>query len=191
MKQIKITAIALLTLFTTAINAQEQESKEKTKKGKAKHEVGLDFLELIQYNKIELSYSYILNKSNSIGTTIHFIPAASVYWANKNYEEHFAIDINYKHYFSKNYAQGFYVEGFAKYGNGYTHVNFSSQPFVNSVSFHRISLGFGVGYKYVTKNDYFFDVKTRFSGAIYTTKEAESLIPSDDFDFSVTIGKRF
>ena len=189
MKQITNGMIVFFVVISTSLNAQE--SKNEIEKGKPKHEIGLDFLELIQYNKIELSYRYILNENNSFGATAHLYPSSSSYWKNEDYQEYFGVDFNYQYYFSSNYAQGFYVEGFVKYSFGTTFLTLSNPLQHFSEDYQRLSLGFGIGYKYVFKNEIYIDTKIRIYEPVFTNGDSRNLVPNGNFDFSVTLGKRF
>ncbi|MFK5878354.1 MAG: hypothetical protein QM478_02540 [Flavobacteriaceae bacterium] len=189
MKQITNGMIVFFVVISTSLNAQE--SKKEIEKGKPKHEIDLDFLELIQYNKIELSYSFILNENSSFGATLHLYPSSSSYWKNQDYQEYFGVDFNYQYYFSKKHAEGFYIEGFTKYNFGTTHLkNITNPPINNSEDYQMISLGIGIGYKYIFKNNLFINTKFRVYEMVYKSGDYDAT-PSGNFDFSVTLGKRF
>ncbi len=190
MKQIKLSIIALVTLFTTSLFAQQTEDNPK-KTNEPKHEIGIDFLELIQNNKVDMSYNYIFNRSNSIGATMQVTPNYTDRWKNLNYAESVGVDLNYRHYFSKKYAQGFYIESFIKYSFGQTHQSIINSPFSLQKDYHQVAIGIGIGYKYVSEKNYFIDVNARFSKTIYKKGDSKFLVPNDNLPFSITLGKRF
>jgi len=195
MKQAKVILIALVTLFTTSLFAQKTE-KNQEKKDQPKHEIGIDFLDLSKYRKIELSYNYLYNKSNSFGTTLYFFENNPNFWKEKGYQEILGVSFNYRHYFSKKYAQGFYVEAFAKYEFGHRYnISRPDLPIFRN-DYHVINAGLGVGYKHVTKSNIYFDLNIRLDQTIvdFRNNGIESYLlsyPNGGFNYGFTIGKRF
>ncbi|AOW21394.1 hypothetical protein [Urechidicola croceus] len=194
MKQIKITLIAFISLTTMTLNAQN--SNEKPEEKQPKHEVGFDIAELIAYKKIEFSYNYLLNESESIGTNIFFFPDNDDFYDFEGYQENFSVDINYKHYFSKKYAQGFYIEALAKYnyGKGFKQdqnsFNYNPDDFKR---YHELEVGFGIGYKYVSRRNFFIEGNFKVSRTIINSIDSNSeySIPNVKPHFGISIGKRF
>lgn len=192
MKQIKQTIFTFLMIITSSLFAQNNlENKDQPK-----HEIGIDFLDLSKYRKIELSYNYLYNISNSVGTTLYFFENNPNFWEEKGYQEILGVGFNYRHYFSKKYAQGFYAEVFTKYefGHRYNISRLDLPIFRND--YHVINAGLGIGYKHVTKNNIYFDLNVGFSQTIINFKNngVESNLlnyPNNGFDYSFAIGKRF
>lgn len=184
--------ILLLIVFSSTLFAQEENESPNQKQ--PKHEIGLDFLDYAKYRRIELSYNYLLNESNSIGTTLNFFEKNQEFWKEKGYQDILGIDLNYKHYFSKNKTQGLYVEGFAKYEFGHL---YKLQGFddLNSIKdYHAVNVGLGVGYKYVTKNNLFFDLNIRYNQTINNPSSYDPSFkryPHEKFTYGFSIGKRF
>lgn len=83
--------IILLLLCSTSITFAQE-----------KHEVKLNALTLIAGSGIDVSYEYLINKESSVGISTAFSTV------NDNYY----VLPYYRFYFSKNYAKGFFVEGF-------------------------------------------------------------------------------
>jgi len=174
-----------LVLLSSIVFSQEKPQIQ------LKNEIGLDFLELFQSNKIELSYNYLYNNHNSIGTSLTFFLRDETYLSKNLFQEIMGIDVNYKHYFSTKNNQGFYVEGLIKYGWYRSKKTLANQRIDDD--YHSIDLGVGVGYKYVSKENYFIEVNARWNENIYNTlyKEKGLRPPSSVPTFSVIIGKRF
>lgn len=194
MKQIKVILIALVTLFTTSLFAQKTEENQE-KKDQPKHEIGIDALELIVFKKFELSYNYLLNNSESIGAQISIFPDNSDFWDFEGYQENFSIGLNYRHYFSKKYAQGFYIEVLAKYSNGksfgQTNYNYDYSDYKR---YNTFDVGFGVGYKFVSRRSFYIDANININRSLFSSIPTENntyYLPSVKPTFNLTLGKRF
>lgn len=157
-----------------------------------KHEISIDIFESL-LDKYEISYDYILNDNASIGSTISY-SSNSTRYLNNSFKQQYAIDINYKIYFSKKRAQGFYVELFSElaggnqyYSTGYD-IDFNkSKPYTN------LYAGFNLGYKYVNKNNYFINTSVGFSKRIVSFTNENNNYYSHPYkpNFTLSIGKRF
>jgi len=193
MKKCKITIIALVTLFTTTLFAQETE--EKTNGEQPKHEVSLDVLDLIALKKFEISYNYLLNESESIGAQISFFPDNEDFWGSEGYQENFSLGFNYRHYFSKKYAQGFYVEGFTKYSSGKSYLQTNNDYEASDFKkYHALDIGFGLGYKYVSKRNFYIDANINIRRSILSsipTEKTDYYLPNATSNIGLTIGKQF
>ena len=143
------------------------------------------------FGKFEGSYDYILNDISSIGTTISVSPNTFLY--NQYKSETFSIKFNYKMYFSKKRAQGFYVEFYSEYANG---KNFQSintySPRLVGLPYNDLNIGFNIGYKYVNKKNYFINASIGFGQRI-TSFNTKSIFNSNGLkpNFTLSIGKRF
>ncbi len=186
----KITITLILLIASSAIFAQE------TKEDQPKHEVGIDVLELIWLKRFEFSYDYLLNDSESIGAEISFFPKNEDYIENEGFQDNFSFAANYKHYFSKKYAKGFYIETFAKYNNGKVFMQdpITSNYFLNnSKKYNSVEAGFGIGYKYVSKRNFFIDTSINISRTIHNSLNSNNdyNVPKAISNIGITIGKRF
>lgn len=146
----KVTLIIAL-LFSLILSAQETEKPER-------HEVTLNGLTLVAFEWFDVSYTYLINEESSFGVNLQVGLDAD---ANIDSFRKFSLTPNYRHYFGKKYAAGFYVEGFASLINydadkdyyfspsqfGYTQENFTDLGF-----------GISVGGKFLTKRGFVADV---------------------------------
>lgn len=185
----KITFTLILLIASSAIFAQE------TKEDQPKHEIGIDVLELIWLKRFEFSYDYLLNDSESIGAEISFFPENEDFIENEGFQHNFSFTVNYKHYFSKKYAKGFYIETFAKYNNGKAYLQ--DQTTLNFLlndnkKYNSFEAGFGIGYKFVSKRGFFIDANIDISRNIHNTLNSDNYnIPKAISNIGITIGKRF
>ena len=191
MKHVKITLFTLLMVCTTSMIAQEKNEKEQPK-----HEIGVDVLDLIGLKKFEFSYDYLLNESESFGADISFFPDNDDFIDNEGFQDNFSMSVNYKHYFSKKYAQGFYVEALARYSNGKAFLkdpNTSKFLPENFKRYNAMDAGFGVGYKFVSKKNFFIDANINISRNLHNSLESNNNynFPKAISNLGITIGKRF
>ncbi|AOW21393.1 hypothetical protein [Urechidicola croceus] len=189
MKKLKIIFIVVTIFFTSIISAQN--TNEDIKETEPKHEIGFDVLGLVQNRKVKLSYNYLLNESNSIGSTLYLFPENKNFRNRNQYHETLGIDFNYRHYFSEKHTSGFYIEAFAKYGWGRVYNTDTAPLYDYDGDYHNIRVGIGIGYKHIFKNNIYIDANIRYSKSIYKTGDVRGLIPETDLTFNIIIGKRF
>lgn len=187
MKQ--ITFIFLFIFISKAATAQQL--SDSLEKKLPKHEISIDVLELVASTKIKLSYDFLLNSSETIGLDVEWAKNDS----NLFYEDlhnQFSFAANYKHFFSKKYAQGFYVKAFLKYKTGDAFK--AGVPYEDSFdNYHSLNLGFGVGYKLVSKKNFFVDINTGLERKLLDLKNIGVYENSKDIVpyIGINIGKRF
>ncbi len=191
MKQISIIYTVFMLLFIS-LKSNAQEKQKNYFKDNLKHELSFDLLELVLLKKIEISYHYILNPSESIGVRLLIPGSSASLYDDVYYKEKFGLSINYRQYFSNKNNEGFFIEGIAKFTIG-EHLKLPgyTYPLIYKTS-NSMDLGFAVGYKYVSKNNIFIEAKVDLLRKIYINKPpvkyyAPQLVPS----FSLSVGKRF
>lgn len=179
-KSIIITSI-LVVLVTFSARSQEDESK------KPKHEISIDMYNLlnpIKRSAISFSYDYVLNDSESIGLT----PTYSF--------TEYSLGSNYKHFFSKKYAQGFYTEVGITYKTGkyYTGM-YKYRPFYSidhrTLNYNSVDVDLKMGYKLVSKKNYFVTVFAGISKTMFGANVQNYKYPYSPVRFGIKIGKRF
>ena len=191
----KITLCTIFLIGSLSTFAQKTEEK-KTTEEHPKHEIGMDILSLIGLKKYEFNYDYLLNESESIGTEISFSSDNEDFIDNQGFQENFTMSLNYKHYFSKKYAKGFYLEALAKYSHGKAFLeDLTTSDFLlnDYKKYNALDVGFGIGYKFVSKKNFFIDANIDI-----TRNLTNSLSTNDDYNIpkaisniGITIGKRF
>lgn len=174
-----------IILFCLSLNAFSQEDAPPQDTDK-KHEFTINALTLIASEWADFSYEYLINEESSFGVDAQF----RLNDRENDLSRKFSITPNYRRYFSKGYARGFFVEAF-----GMIH---SSEDFVivnSSGSFSEqlktntdFSLGISVGGKWVTKKGFVAEI---FAGV------GRNLLNNDD-DFieiagrvGISLGYRF
>ena len=176
----------LITLFLAILVIYSAKSQEDVKT--KKHEISIDMYNLlnpIKLSGISFSFDYLLNDSESIGLT-------PTYSLDEN-----SLGVNYKHFFSKKYAQGFYTEVGATYkmgsfytGSHYHHHNYYSCD-NQLINYKALNLDLKIGYKLVSKKNYFIDVFAGITKTMFGTNPQNYKYPFTPYRFGFKIGKRF
>lgn len=183
---------SIITLFTAVffiITIQAQKNKDKQKPLK-RNELSVNLGALV-YNNLNIKYDYLLNESSSIGLRLSYKPERVSLFGIKNYSENMDVTIDYKLFFSKHKAKGFYTVAFVGYDNSkYYRYNYITHnvDYNQSRRNETAYFGLGVGYKYVTKNNFFFDGSLRLSQKLFSTN-GSAINCKPQLLFSV--GKRF
>ena len=186
MKQVTITLFTIL--FSLTVFSQDDKKQKEPK-----HEIGLDILDFAEY-KLSLSYNHLLNKKNSIGVNISIYDRYASLGNMYSFYEVIGVDFNYKHYFSKNHTQGFYVESFAKYSFGQANDKYNENHH-KYIDFNAISLGLGIGYKHVFSNNLYINMNLQVSQNLnkpnLNLNNRYSSYPATFLHRGISIGKRF
>lgn len=142
--------IILLVSFTSFAQSDTKNEVDKPRKNELKIN-GLYFV----LGAFEVSYERILNEESSVGMSV-FIPYDDIN-GNLNYY----ILPYYRHFLTKKYAKGFFVEGFGMF-NSFVKSNeyYENGVLINSKRNTKtdFALGVGVGGKWVTKKGFLAEV---------------------------------
>jgi len=187
-----ITLFITLCLFSISIQAQK-ENLEKPKK----FDISFD-LAKIKLDRYELSFDYLLNKKSSLGTTISYSPKNKYFFGELSSKKRFAFSLNYKYYLSNKVNEGFYISPLITYATKtqfrYDYITRGYSETV-TIDAQDVYLGINIGYKYVTKKDFFFDSSIGYRQRIYGNNSLNhtnySNISKYTPQFSFSIGKRF
>jgi hypothetical protein len=151
-----------------------------------KNEVKLNLLFPLS-GTFEANYERILNKKSSLGISFH-----TVYDSKKGDEDlNYSISPYYRRYFGKKYASGFFVEGFTMLnstdGKQITDINgnltLDEEPDVIDMS-----LGLGLGGKWVTKSGFTFEVNAGCGKLLFNADKTDHTIVAK---FGFHLGYRF
>ena len=179
MKKQKITLVTILFIGLFSVFAQEPANIEKI----PKFEVSFDALQFTNPNlaSISFSFDYLLNESESIGLT-------TTYRLND-----YSLGANYKHFFSKKYAQGFYTEIGLTYNTGKYYPSYNYNPNISLKKYNALNFDFKLGYKLVSKKNFFFDTFVGKSQTVLGTnvRPYRYKYRKLPLDFGIKIGKRF
>ena len=159
------------------------QSKDKTSIFNRKNEIKIGTIHLLAGPILEGTYEYIYSKDFTFGSSILLSLDSTDY-----YNEEFSVTPFARFYFqeTKEYgAQGFFVEGFAKYFSGkYDQYN---QFGDTQKTFTAAALGIGVGKKWINSSGFIFETLV---GVGRTLGGADSR-PDAVFRGDLSIGYRF
>ena len=149
----KILLLSLLTLSITTYGQDNTEINEPS----GRHEVTLNGLTLVAFEWFDVSYNYLINEESSFGVNLQVGLDAD---ANIDSFRKFSITPNYRHYFGKKYAAGFYVEGFASLINydADNYYDIGNSFVFREENFTDLGLGISIGGKFLSKRGFVADV---------------------------------
>lgn len=154
---------ALMLLLTFSSYAQVEIPEPEPKR----NEVYLNALNLIAFKWFDVSYEYILNEEASIGVSA-LISLDNDSYGYNSYRQ-YSVTPYYRHFFSKKYAQGFFMEAFAMinggendyyYWDGYYDGNTDEYIYYDNYDKDYTDLAFGisVGGKFLSKRGFIGEV---------------------------------
>lgn len=151
MKKISLTALLCL-LFFTQLSAQEEPAINK------KHEAKINAFNVLIFKTLDFSYEYLVNEESSAGVSV-LINLNDLYSDTPYYNETFALTPFYRRYFSKKYAEGFFMEGFGMYNVQETadYYYYEDDSLSGEHKTHNFALGISLGAKFVSKRGFAFE----------------------------------
>ncbi|WP_347923724.1 DUF3575 domain-containing protein [Pontimicrobium sp. SW4] len=153
--------ILLLTLLCTIMSfSQEVNDNFDTSK---RDELKLNMTNLIGFKWLDVGYERIINEESSFGVGT-LISLGDDYDTGLDEYRTFSITPYYRHFFSKKYAQGFFVEAFGMLHSGKeeTYVYYDELPNVygeyNEDNYTDFAVGISAGAKFVTKRGFIAEI---------------------------------
>lgn len=157
----KILIILFLGFIPFACIAQDTTKITSEKR----NEIKLDAFNLIAFEYIDIAYERLINEEASYGINIQFNIDGGDY---NDYQRDFALTPYYRQYFSKKYAAGFFVEGFAMLNSGtnyyYNYDYYYDDPTIDyettetDKKFTDVALGISIGGKFITKRGFIAEI---------------------------------
>lgn len=143
----KKTLFVLVILVTFSSYAQEVVIVTAEKR----NELHLNTFNLIAFKWLDVSYEYIVNEESSVGISL-------LTNLDKDYAffRHYSVTPYYRHFFSKSYAKGFFMEAFTMLNSG-ENDNWFDGSNVND-EFTDLAFGISVGGKFITKGGFIGEV---------------------------------
>jgi hypothetical protein len=122
-----------------------------------KNEIKANPIYFVAFGALDASYEKIINDESGVGV--------SVFVSNgKNFNTTFSVTPYYRFYFGKKTAAGFFVEGFSMLESfktrKYTYVGEYYYSTYTDKKFTDLSIGFGLGGKWITRKGILFEVST-------------------------------
>jgi|TARA_R110002051_G_scaffold254853_1_gene313849 hypothetical protein len=154
MKTLLSSSLILFALFLG-------QSQDISSDSQPQDELKINAFNLIAFSYVDVSYERLLNEESSLGVGILF----NIGEDNEvlDYFRTFSITPYYRQYFSKQYAEGFFVEGFGMLNSGedyyYTFDNQGSESSTEE-TYTDFALGISVGGKFVTQRGFIAEIYT-------------------------------
>ena len=172
-----------VVIFTLHIKAQEQKENEL----QTRNEIKLNAFNLIAFTFVDISYEALLNEESSLGVALLF---------NIGNEDEildeirtFSITPFYRQYFSKQYAEGFFVEGFGMINSG--NQNDYYEDFELTIrsegKYTDFALGISVGGKFVTPRGFVVEIYTGLGRNLLGSEFAPDIVSRG----GISLGYRF
>lgn len=169
----KVFLISFLFLSVLVAKAQETESEQVVEK---QNELKINAFNLIAFEYVDITYERILNEESSVGVGILFGLDNEVYGINDLRRE-FSFTPYYRQFFSKKYAQGFFVEAFGMLHSGKDefHVENNLDPYDSYEirDYTDFALGISVGGKFVTKRGFIAEIYLGIGRDLFNNTDVE------------------
>jgi len=149
--------IVLVFTLLISLTSFSQENKSDIDSEK-KNELRINMSNLIAFKWVDISYERVLNEESSIGVSTLF----TLDNETDGLDEYrtFSFTPYYRHFFSKKYAQGFFVEAFGMLHSGRDEYYFYNDDFSDSFGsmkdgkYTDFAVGVSAGAKFVTKRGF-------------------------------------
>lgn len=152
----KTNFLAILLIASLSTFAQEKEEKEIVKKS----EVTLNAFNIIAFKTLDFSYEYLLSSEASVGVSVLINLQNENNLNDVHYNESLAITPYYRHFFSRKYAQGFFIEAFGMYNQQkYYSYDYSTRSHISGSdnTSNNFALGMSIGGKFVSRNGFIYE----------------------------------
>ena len=151
-------------------------------------ELKINAFNLITFTYMDLSYERLLNEEASLGVSVLF----NIGDENEilDYFRNFSITPYYRQYFSKQYAEGFFVEGFGMLNSGedyYYSFDEQGNETNSGETYTDFALGISVGGKFVTKRGFIAEIYTGLGRNLLGDDTAPEIVSRG----GISLGYRF
>ncbi|MET7028534.1 DUF3575 domain-containing protein [Sediminicola luteus] len=179
------------TLLTTALIMSVVflgQSQDISNDSQPRDEFKINAFNLIAFTYMDLSYERLLHEEASLGVSV------LINIGNDNelldYFRDFSITPYYRQYFSKQYAEGFFVEGFGMLNSGEDYYySFDDQGNETNTgeTYTDFALGVSVGGKFVTKRGFIAEIYTGLGRNLLGDDTAPEIVSRG----GISLGYRF
>lgn len=187
----------LFLIFSFSVFSQEPEIKTEPvqepifHRDIAKNELSINAFNLVTFGAIDVAYERIIDP-NSSWAVEGFILALNRESEAADYlfTRKASLTGKYKYFFGDNSAYGFYVNGLAMLSTGEYYEDLYDREglYTSRVDkeYTDLALGFGIGYKWVSKQGFFMDLSSGIGRNLLNNDS-----PIVVGQFNVNLGKRF
>jgi hypothetical protein len=150
----KSVLITVVTVACFSLSSFSQETNEASNQNITlkKNEIKLNAISLIAFKWFDVSYERLLNEESSVG--IGVLTRIGSEDDESDIYRTFSLTPYYRHFFSKKYAEGFFIEGFAMLHSGKNDYYFLEDIIQQGETYTDLALGISAGAKFVTKRGF-------------------------------------
>ncbi len=164
------------------------QSQDISNDSQPRDEFKINAFNLIAFTYMDLSYERLLHEEASLGVSVLF----NVGNDNEilDYFRNFSITPYYRQYFSKQYAEGFFVEGFGMLNSGedyYYSFDDQGNETNSGETYTDFALGISVGGKFVTKRGFIAEIYTGLGRNLLGDETAPEIVSRG----GISLGYRF
>ena len=165
MRKSFLMAVMLFTFF--AVKAQNDSENQYEKK----NEIKVDLIQPLIGGSIEAIYERNLNNKSSLGIS-------SLYMFTEKFDEdmNYSLTPYYRRFFGKKYAAGFFVEGFGVFSSIDGKKIYETEEqltFTEGSDVYDLSLGLGLGSKWVTKNGFIYEINAGWGKQLFNADKTD------------------
>ncbi len=184
----------LVVLFffmsTNLLTAQDTLPMEDTVPGTQQNELKVNVFNLIAFKFTDLTYERLINEETSFGFGL--LLRLGGYDEDIGYDRSFSFTPFYRKYFSRGYASGFFVEGFAMLNSGnedvYTDFDGQTGNLIRSEEqYTDFALGVSIGGKFISKRGFLAEVYGGIGRNFLNADFAPEVVPRG----GISLGFRF
>ncbi len=149
---------ALFISFTTF--SQEQDEQKQAYENMSNNEFKINMTNLIIFKFVDVTYEHILNEESSIGASLLFNVDQDGDLDLEEYRK-FSFTPFYRHFFSRKYAKGFFVEAFGMLHTGEEEIFFENLGDFGEYrgeDYTDFAIGISAGGKFVTRRGFTAEV---------------------------------
>ncbi|GGD51875.1 DUF3575 domain-containing protein [Muriicola marianensis] len=183
-------ASLFVMMMVSASSAQDPAPASSDVTGTAQNELKLNVFNLIAFKFGDITYEAIINEETSFGVGLLF--RIGEYDEDIGYDRSFSLTPFYRKYFSKGYASGFFVEGFAMLnsGNEDVYAEFDEQTgnlIRSDEKYTDFALGVSIGGKFISKRGFLAEVYGGIGRNFLNSDFAPEVVPRG----GISLGFRF
>lgn len=159
-------ATLIIIIFITSLSSFAQDNENKNDDKIKKHELKLNAFNTIIFKSLDFSYEYLLDSESSVGISVLINlqnDESDFFEDGPYYNESFAITPYYRHFFSRKYAWGFFMEAFTMYNQQkiydtyYINNGNDTNLVTGDETSNNFALGLAIGGKFVSKKGFLFE----------------------------------
>lgn len=174
----------LIILFAFYTVQAQSESETTPNSYQKKNEIKLNLISPLS-GAAEVGFERYLNKKSSLGISAFF-----VYDNTKEKDMNYFISPYYRYYFGKEYASGFFVEGFGMFTSidGKKIYAADNITFTENKDVYDLALGAGLGWKLVTRKGFVFEANAAYGKLMFNANKTDH---DQVIKLGLSIGYRF